>query len=93
MVHTKRIVFANVAAIVGWLVSVIVVPPTTPVWLWVLAGAASLLLLNVVLSRRARMGLLPELPWPGALRPKDFALLVITVLLLVLGYWVRSWPW
>ena len=92
MIHIKRIVIANVAATVGWLLPALLVPPTTPVWLWVLAGAASFFLLNMVLYRRARMGLLPKLPWHGALRGRDFVWLGITVLLL-LGYWVRSWPW
>lgn len=92
VVYVKRVVIVNVAATVGWLLSALVVPPATPVWLWALAGAAAILIFNIVLCRRTRMGLPTKLPWPGALRGRDFVWLAVTVLLILLGYWVRSWP-
>ena len=85
----SRIAIANTGAIVGWLLTAVLVPPSTPVWLWALLGTASLVIINVVMRPRIRAGLSPTLSWPGSLGLGDSVWLVVTLLLLLLGCWVR----
>jgi hypothetical protein len=45
MSKTKKLVIANVSALIGIAISIFLVPPNTPLWIWASGSAGALLLL------------------------------------------------
>lgn len=80
----------NAGALVGIFVTIFVLPPSTPVWVWAIVAMAALVVLNYVLVKRLKR---PRASTPGTQR---FVTVVIFIgfLLFLLDMALRraGWP-
>jgi hypothetical protein len=68
----KKCAAINVGALIGIGLSLLVVPPNTPFWLWLAISIATIAIVNFFLYRRLKKP-------PGALRPEPLPMIIVWI--------------